>query len=269
VSDRGLHAPSGGAVSADAYEEYIGRWSRLFVPSLLAAAAVQPGYRILDVAAGTGEASLAAARLVAPSGAVIATDISAAMLQAACARSAGSLHAVAADGQALPFQDAGFDAVVCQLGLMFFPDPARGLAEFCRVLRPGRRAAICVISTAERAPMWGALAAALGRQLPEMHDTLHLSFSLAERGRLESMLRAAGFEDVTVSPETRSGAVASFDRYWSAIEAGTGQQPLIYASLPEPKQREVREEVRAALTPFLSDGKLMLSVEMLIASGRA
>jgi ubiquinone/menaquinone biosynthesis C-methylase UbiE len=51
-----------------------------------------------------------------------------------------------ADGQALPFADATFDAVLCQLGLMFFPDPARGLAEFRRVLRPRRRAAVCVIS---------------------------------------------------------------------------------------------------------------------------
>jgi ubiquinone/menaquinone biosynthesis C-methylase UbiE len=66
-----------------------------------------------------------------------------------------SFCAVAADGQALPFDDASFDAVVCQLGLQFFPNPVRGLTEFRRVLRNGRRAAVCVVSTAERAPMWG------------------------------------------------------------------------------------------------------------------
>jgi ubiquinone/menaquinone biosynthesis C-methylase UbiE len=55
------------------------------------------------------------------------------------------------DGQALAFRDGSFDGVLCQLGLMFFPDPLRGLAEFRRVLRPGRCAAVCVISTADRA----------------------------------------------------------------------------------------------------------------------
>ena len=57
---------------------------------------------------------------------------------------------------------------------MFFPDPARGLEEFRRVLKPRRRAAVCVISTSERAPMWGALADALGERVPDQRALLHL-----------------------------------------------------------------------------------------------
>jgi hypothetical protein len=64
---------------------------------------------------------------------------------------------------------------VCQLGLQFFPDPVRGLAEFRRVLHVGRWTAVCVISTPDRAPMWDVLAEALSRHLPAQHDTLHLT----------------------------------------------------------------------------------------------
>jgi ubiquinone/menaquinone biosynthesis C-methylase UbiE len=268
-SDRGLHAAAGQQVSADAYDRYIGRWSRLFVPSLLTAAKVGAGDQVLDVATGTGEAAIAAISLVGDAGVVVGADISAAMLSTARARLPRSYRAIVTDGQSLAFQDASFDAVICQLGLMFFPDPARGLAEFRRVLRHGGCAAVCVISTAEKAPMWGVLAETLSRHLPEQREALHLSFSLAHRPRLEAMLAAAGFRQVRVTWETRDGIIESFDEYWAAIEAGGGQQPLIYLSLPEQERRAVREEVRAGLSPFEKNGRLEMTVEMLIGVGRA
>jgi ubiquinone/menaquinone biosynthesis C-methylase UbiE len=82
---------------------------------------------VLDVATGTGEAALAAIPLVRPAGLVIGADISVAMLTAARVRLPEAYRAVAADGQALAFRDASFDAVICQLGLMFFPDPRKAL----------------------------------------------------------------------------------------------------------------------------------------------
>jgi len=117
--------------------------------------------------------------------------------------------------------------------------------------------------------MWGFLAKALSRHLPAQREALLLSFSLASTKRLKAMFDAAGFREISIERETRSGPVESFDEYWSAIEAGTGQQPLIYAALPKPEQRAVREEVQAALAAFESNGHLELSVEMLIGSGRA
>ena len=212
---------------------------------------------------------MAAISLVGPAGVVIGADISAAMLGAGRARLPKSYQAVVTDGQALAFCDDSFDSVLCQLGLMFFPDPAQGLAELRRVLRDGGRAAVCVISKRERAPMWGVLAESLSRHLPDQREILNLSFSLADPERLEQMFAAAGFREVTVTRETRQGTVESFDEFWAAIEAGAGQQPLIYLGLPERERQVVREEVRAGLSPFESNGRLEMGVEMLIGAGQA
>jgi ubiquinone/menaquinone biosynthesis C-methylase UbiE len=266
----GLHAAAGRPVDASAYEQYLGRWSRLFVPAVLAAAEVASGDCVLDVATGPGEAALLAMSKVTPAGRVIGVDISPAMLTAARVRlGAGVFQPVAMDGQALAFRDGSFDAVVCQLGLQFFPEPARGLAEFRRVLRPGRCAAVCVIATPDRAPMWGILADILSRHLPEQRETLHLTFALADTERLAYLLRMAGFRDVRVKRETRQGTIESFDDYWAPIEAGTGQLPQAYLALPASRRQAVREEVDARLAAFETDGRLVMNVEMLIGAGRA
>jgi len=266
----GLHTAAGRPVDDSAYYQYIGRWSRLFVPAVLAAAEVADGDRVLDVATGPGEAALVALTVVKPAGLVIGADISPAMLTAARARlGEEAFRPVAADGQALSFRDGSFDAVVCQLGLQFFPDPTRGLAEFRRVLRVGGCTAVCVISTPDRAPMWGVLADTLSHHLPNQRDALHLGFALADPERLEHLFKMAGFRDVRVKRETRQGTIESCDAYWAPIEAGTGQIPQAYRALPESNRRAVREEVEARLAAFESGGRLVMSVEMLIGAGRA
>jgi len=266
----GFHVAPGRAVDTSAYDCWTGRWSRLFVPAVLAAAEVAPGQRLLDVSTGTGEAALAALPIIGTSGLVIGADIAPAMLEAASGRlNESAFLPVAADGQKLPFSDNSFDAVVCQLGLQFFPDPALGLREFRRVLRAGCCAAVCVISTPDRAPMWGILADALSRFLPAQRNIVHLSFGLAGPKRLERLFIGAGFRDVRVEREKREDVIESFDDYWEPIEAGIGSIPQIYLLLSEAERRSVRDEVRARLSPFESDGKLLMSVEMWIASGRA
>src|SRR5215475_14028855 len=266
----GLHTAAGQRVDDSAYYQYIGRWSQLFVPAVLAAAEVAGGDRVLDVATGPGEAALIVLTVVKSAGFVIGADISPAMLTAARTRLGDeAFWPVATDGQALAFREGSFDAVVCQLGLQFFPDPARGLAEFRRVLRVGGCTAVCVISTPDRAPMWGVLADTLSHHLPDQRDALHLGFALADPERLAHLFKMAGFRDVRVKRETRQGAIESFDAYWAPIEAGTGQIPQAYHALPESNRLAVREEVQARLAAFESGGQLVMSVEMLIGAGRA
>ena len=265
----GLHATHGERVDAAAYGRYLGRWSRLFVPDLLTAATVAPGDRVLDLATGPGEAAVALVGLVGGHGLVVGADISTAMLEAASARlTTEQYRPVAADAQALPFPVDCFDAIVCQLGLMFFPNPADALAECWRTLRPGQRNAVCVISSPDRAPMWGVLADALSDHLPDLRELLHLSFALADPDHLARLFDDAGFHDVRVTPVNHHDVVGSFEEYWEPIETGTGQMPQAYLALADRARRAVRDEVHERLAAFEIDGRYHLSVEMLIASGQ-
>src|SRR5262249_16840629 len=140
----------------------------------------------------------------------------------------------------LPFREGSFDAVICQLGLQFFPDPALGLREFRRVLRVGGCAAVCVISTPDRAPMWGVLADAISRFVPYLRNVLYLSFSLSDPTRLEGLVTGAGFSDIRVEHETCGEITQSFDDYWAPIEAGIGSIPQSYLRLSDVDRRIVR-----------------------------
>ena len=165
---RGLHAAPGRSVSALSYDRYLGRWSRLSVPDLLAAAEVAQGHCVLDVATGTGEAAAMSIPIVGNTGFVVGADISLEMVTSARLRlDAPYFGPVNADGQSLPFRDGAFDAVVCQLGIQFFPDPAACLSEFRRVVRADGMVAVCVNSTPDRLPMWGHLRDVLDRFLTQ------------------------------------------------------------------------------------------------------
>ena len=265
----GFHVADGRHVDDSTYDRYIGRWSRLFVPALCEAVGVSKDHKVLDVATGTGEAARAMLPMVGSAGVVVGVDIATAMVETANSRLAGSPYfAVAGSADALPFAPGSFDVVVCQLGLMFFPNPALALEEWRRVLRADGRVAACVIASAERAPMWGILADVISSHLPELATALHMSFGLGDAGRLRRLFIDAGFHDVHVLPETRRGTIASFEDYWAPIEEGIGQIPQAYLTLPAPTRQAVKTEVRDRLSPFERDGEYTMSVEMLLAAGR-
>ena len=255
---------------ASAYDRFMGRWSRLYLPALLASAEVTGGQRVLDVATGTGEAALMAASLVGQTGRVVGVDISLPMLRQARARSAGTPITLAVgDALALPFRDGAFEAVICQLGLMLVPDPRRAAREFRRVLRPRGRVAVCVWSTADRMPLIGLLAAALSRHLPALRDVLFQGCSLGEAGRLEQLLVGAGFRDVHVTRDTRELVFGSAEDFWAPVEAGGARLGQAYRELPAEARRAVFEEVRARVTAFESRGRIVMEAEALcgVASG--
>jgi SAM-dependent methyltransferase len=266
---KGFHVADGRLVDESVYDRYIGRWSRLFVPALCEAVGVSEDHKVLDVATGTGEAAHAMLPMVGSADVVVGVDISATMVQTANSRLAGGPYfAVAGSAEMLPFASGSFDVVVCQLGLMFFPNPALALAEWRRVLRADGRVAACVIASAERAPMWGILADVVSLHLPDLAEALHMSFGLGDADTLRRLFTDAGFHDVHALPETRRGTVASFDDYWTPIEEGIGQIPQAYLTLPASTRQAVKEEVRARLSPFERDGEYTMSVDMLLATGR-
>jgi len=117
--------------------------------------------------------------------------------------------------------------------------------------------------------MWGILADVLSRFAPDQRDLLYLSFALADAHRLEHMFADAGFDEIRAERVRREDTIGSFDEYWDPIESGMGSLPQVYAALPEIDRRATREEVRSRLSRFSTNGRLTMSVEMLIAVGRA
>jgi ubiquinone/menaquinone biosynthesis C-methylase UbiE len=133
------HAAFVGTVPQN-YDRYLG--PLLFHPyadDLAQRLPVSRGMRVLEIACGTGIVTERLLRRLAGRGTLVATDLNDAMIAHARTRIADdpSLEWRQADGMNLPFPDHAFDAVVCEFGLMFFPDKAKGVKEAYRVLKPG------------------------------------------------------------------------------------------------------------------------------------
>ncbi|MGQ0587084.1 MAG: class I SAM-dependent methyltransferase [Gammaproteobacteria bacterium] len=152
--------------------------------------------RILEVAAGTGVVTRAMSAAL-PGVAIVATDLNPAMLdQARAVGTKGKVEWQQADGQQLPFPDASFDAVVCQFGVMFFPDKARGYAEARRVLKPGGSYVFNVWDRIEANEFPDVITQALARHFPKdppkfLSRTPH---GYHDRAAIAREITAAGFK---------------------------------------------------------------------------
>jgi ubiquinone/menaquinone biosynthesis C-methylase UbiE len=251
------------------YDEFFGQVTRLFIPALVEAAQLRDGQAVLDVATGTGVALEAALAVVGPSGLVIGGDVSPNMLEVARKRLANlPVRLAHFDAHDLPFADGSFDAVICQLGLMFFDDPERALREFRRVLRMGGRAAVSVNSTPESS-LFLRVGAVIARHVPAKAEIFTRPFSIRDSARLHGLFDNAGLQKVNVSEESRDIGFASFDDYFSGIEKGATISGQEYIILPEELRRRVREDVRHGLSLPSVDGAFSIEMKLLIGSGSA
>ena len=134
-----------------ASNDYDSLWQEQLAPAragMLDLAALAPGEHVLDLACGTGIATLDAARAVGSTGTVVGTDLSGQMVEVAQQRAAeqqlSNVTFARMDAETLDLPDATFDIVLCSLGLMYLPDPQRAVSEWLRVLKPGGRVAIAI-----------------------------------------------------------------------------------------------------------------------------
>jgi len=252
---------------AAGYDRMFARVTEAFIPALLDAAQIAEGQSILDVATGTGAAARAARDRVGPSGEVMAGDISATMLAVARRNpeNAGIIFDQF-DGQELPHTEAQFDRVICQLGLAFFDNPGRGLAEFRRVLRAGGRAAVIVNSTPERS-LFTRIATVIGQYVPERAEQLNRYASIRTIERLRVLFNDAGFRDVQVGAEIRAFSFASFNDYFAGTEAGAGFAGQEYVRLPLVTRNAVRETMQLSFPDNGSLRPFVVDMEVLVGSG--
>jgi SAM-dependent methyltransferase len=167
----------------------------------------------------------------------------------------------------LPFPDESFDAVLCGMALMIFPDRAGALAEFRRVLLDGGRVVVSVNTKPERS-LTGRVRVAVARHVPPMRAGLAHHYSLGDAGGLRPLLQAAGFRDVEAVTETRAFSFPSFDAYFEPFERGGGPWGAEYAALPAETRRAVREEVRRGLERAAApDGTIRIEVDILFGAG--
>jgi SAM-dependent methyltransferase len=253
--------------AAAEYDRAFAHVTSHFLPFVLRAARLAPGHRVLDIATGTGISAEAALEAVGPGGSMLATDISPQMVEKARARLSRFPNAAVAveDGQSLSLPEASFDAVICSLGLMFFPEPARGLASFHRVLRPGGRTAVSVKVAPERSYNFR-INVVIARHNPDLADAVARLFALGDEVRLRSLFGDAGFVDFETHTERHTFELPSFDAWYGPFERGGASTGQLLAAMSEAVRHDVREEMRQALND--TGGPVAIEVEHRIASGR-
>ena len=253
--------------AAAEYDRAFAHVTAHFMPFLLRAAHVALGMRVLDIATGTGLSAQAALAAVGPTGDVTAADISPAMVGKARERLGGvpNVSVSVEDGQALSFPDQSFDAVLCNLGLMFFPDPVRGLSEFRRVLRPNGRAAVSVNTVVERSYNHQ-INVMISRYVPSLAEAVTRTFALGEGSQLQLLFDKAGFANFETDTVRHTFVLPSFDTYYGPFERGGASTGQALAALPEQMRRAIREEVRRDLAD--AGGPVGVEAEYRIASGR-
>jgi SAM-dependent methyltransferase len=253
----------------------IGSWLREPTDAMLSMAGIKLGARVLDAAAGAGDQTLDIARMVGPDGYVLATDISPAILAFTKenARRAGyaNVETQVEDGEALQVAAESFEAAVCRLGLMFFPDPGKGLERMLRALKPGGRACTMVFSGPERNPCIGHLVSTAfkhaGLPLPDPYRPGGL-LSLGKPGLTDELFRRAGFSRVATISITAPFHLPSVQHYLDFVRTSAGPVLQVLARLDEARRDAVWAEAADKLSAFNTCNGWEGPNEMLLTAGQ-
>lgn len=243
----------------DAYEAYMGRWSRPLADLFLAWFAAPQGGRWLDVGCGTGALTAAVLDAADPV-AVVGIDPSPEFLGTArAAISDPRARFEPGDARALPLASGGFDAVVAGLVLHHLPDPAPAVVEMARAARPGGAVGAYVWDIRgemQRSKYFWAAVAATDAAAASLDPRPH--FQTCEPEPLADLFRAAGLDDVVVDAIDLPMAFRDLDDYWLPYTmVGQAAAQRYASSLAADRQAALREQLRATL-PVAADGSLRL-----------
>jgi SAM-dependent methyltransferase len=251
-------------------EEWLGEATEL----MLDLAGVGEGSRVLDVAAGAGGQTITAARRVGVSGAVLATDISPAILEEAsrAARLAGLSNVVTREMDGEELELAGeelYDAAISRLGLIYFPDQRRALEAQRRAIRPGGRVAAIVYSTPERNEFFSIPVSIIRRraELPAPAVGQPGPFSLGAEGSVQALFEEAGLEQIEVHRLDAPLRLPTAGECVRFEQESFGALHQMLAGLDASEQAAAWQEIESALARFQTPDGFAGPCELLIAVG--
>ena len=232
---------------------------------MLLAAGLKSGDHVLDLAAGTGDQSLLAARKVGPEGVVLATDLSVEMLDVTAKRAQTegftTIMTRVMDAEQLHLEEGSFDAVICRNGLTQLPHLQAALRGIRRVLKPGGKLAALVWS---RNPFHMLPLTILAKYVGEASANLPNPFALSDPAVFEQALREAGFRDVMIRPIALRLQFASMDAF---LESRRAMIAVLMGQTSQQVQQQVLNEVRQVMSQFEGPQGLVTSGETLLGVG--
>jgi SAM-dependent methyltransferase len=272
--------------SLDAWEAAAAGWARRadwFAQAtrplshwMIDAVRLQPGHRVLELAAGAGETGFLAAELIAPGGRLICSDQAEAMLALARAR-AGRLGITnvefkVIDAEWIDLPLASQDAVLCRLGYMLMADPAAALRETRRVLVPGGRVALAVWDRPETNPWSRVSRAALESHglRPPADPAAPGPFTLADPDRVGELLEDAGFTEIELDSLGIVQTDPDFETWWQG-HLDMSRQARTAVDRGDPRAvAAAKAEIRAGLARYADrDGALAIPGRAILAAASA
>jgi ubiquinone/menaquinone biosynthesis C-methylase UbiE len=236
--------------AAEAYEAaFVPAFFAQWAPMVCDLAGVAPGQSVLDVACGTGIVTRTAADRVGSEGEVVGLDLNEAMLTVA-RRVRPDLTWRQGDAAALPFADGSFDAVLCQMALMFFPDRPAALTEMARVVVPGGSVALVVPgrleSQAAFAPLFDIVVRYAGEEARSLLSTYFVCGDLEE---LAALTASAGLEVTVARTELGTYRAPSVDGFVTTEVESTPLAQRITDDVYERIRADARETLAASVQP--------------------
>jgi SAM-dependent methyltransferase len=237
-------------------------------------AQIGKGHSVLDVATGPGEPALSIAALVGPEGRVLGIDPVPEMVEAArrAAQQLGITNAEfeVAPADRLPVPDNSFDAAVSRFGVMFFPSPVDGVREVLRALKPGRKLAFAVWSSADRNPFHYEVARVMERfvDMPRPAPDAPDAFRFANPGKLRDILAEAGV--IASSERLLQFAIQSplsVEDFWTLRSEMSEKLREKLRTLSAGTLAEVKRQALEAMHPYSMGHSISFPAEILIVSG--
>ncbi len=235
--------------------------------------AVQPGERVLELAAGPGSMGATWSQLVGPAGTVVLSDIAPGMVEVAARRNAelDNVEVAVLDASAIDRPEGSFDVVACRMGLMFTPDPSAALAEIHRVLAPAGRLGVLTWAAMEHNPWMTCVGmAAMMNGLASGGPPVGPSgiFSLGDPAQLEALVRGAGFTDVEVVEVPVTFRADDIDAHVTRVSSLAGPLAAVFEAATPEQHAAVRRTAAEIAASYVAEDGVEIPGRVLLATGR-